>query len=78
MSVVRYPSSRPSPSPPQHGRGIDTDDEGSGGRRWEGSTSRRRKTSMPPFFQERYLLGVAQGVGDHASASESVSWNKLM
>ena len=32
LCVVRYPPGRPSRSPPQPGRGIDADDDGSGGR----------------------------------------------
>ncbi len=33
LDVVRYPPGRPSPAPPQHGRGVETGGEGSGGRR---------------------------------------------
>jgi len=54
LDVVRYPPGRPSPAPPQHGRGIETGEEGSGGR------VRRHRAVRKG---EAGRCGVAAGIG---------------
>jgi hypothetical protein len=46
LDVVRYPPGRPSPAPPQHGRGVETGGEGSGGR-WRWGWSGVRPPTQP-------------------------------